>query len=74
MESYILRIYRRDSEKVAGLLIDASSGKQHSFHSLQQLGQSLHISDAAGGLDNQSIQNLNKTETQQNAHSEKESS
>ena len=51
MESYIVRIYRRDTEKVAGLIIETFSGKQHSFQNLQQLGQFLDISDAAGALE-----------------------
>ena len=67
MESYIVRIYRRDAEKVAGLIINATSGKEQSFQSLQQLGQRLDISDAADGLEKQPEQNSNNC-------SEKESS
>ena len=61
MESYIVRIYRRQADKVVGLLIDATSGEEHSFQSLQQLVEQLDLSKATVGLEKQPEQNSNNS-------------
>ncbi len=61
MESYIVRIYRRQADKVVGLLIDSSNGEKHSFQSLQQLAEQLDLSKATDGLEKQPEQNSNNT-------------
>ena len=48
MESYIVRIYRRQADKVVGLLINTANGEEQSFHSLPQLGQCLDLNGASG--------------------------
>ena len=45
MESYIVRIYRRDDEHVSGLVINAADGTELVFQNLQQLVQRLDINN-----------------------------
>ena len=74
MESYIVRIYRRDAQKVAGLLIETSSGEKYSFQNLQQLGQHLDLGKPSTQLEHPSRQNLKSTETFQQENKEEDNS
>ena len=62
MERYIVRIYRRQANKVVDLLTNTSNSEEQILHSLQQLGQYLDLSGASGGREAcQPRQNLNNT-------------
>lgn len=47
MDSYILRIYRREGERIVGQLITVDSPLPQAFHSMSELGRLLQAQPLA---------------------------
>lgn len=62
MESYVIRVYRREDDgKIIGRLISASSGEEMLFHSREELMQKLGMNglSTTSVLENGDINNSN---------------